>query len=66
MRFGQDPTNTPDYQTIITQLSEGQHRLAYLEAQMKKYKILMVVLTILSLIVVTLNKGCKKDERKTK
>lgn len=64
MRFGQNPSDpnqtAPDYQKVLAQLSEGQHRLAYLEDQMQRYKIFMGVLTVISLIVVLLNKGCKK------
>lgn len=64
MRLGQDQTNSTmpaDYQKAMSQLSEGQHRLAYLENQMKKYKLFMGILTGLSLIVVFLNKGCRND-----
>jgi hypothetical protein len=69
MRFGQTQSESenqsPNYQKILAQLSEGQHRLIYLESQMKKYKAMMIILTIISLVVVMLNKGCK-NERKTK
>jgi len=65
MRFGQNQTS-PNYQALLQQIMEGQQRLAYVETQMQANKRFMLVLILLALIVLILNKGCGKNERKIK